>query len=306
MSLAGLKYYLGKRGGWIDYLISRHLLDWVPDEPFLKLKFRQSLGESLDLEHPQTYNEKIQWLKLYDRDPLYPRLVDKYEVRSFIAEKLGPEYSIPLVGGPWDSPEEIDFDALPDQFVLKCTHDSGGLIICRDKSALDREQARSRLSASLARNYYWSKREWPYKDVPPRIIAEQYMQDGDTRNLNVYKILNFGGTPRIIQTIQNDKTREESIDYFDTDWNLLDLRQGFPNSEVPLPRPKTLPDMLRAAAVLSAGFPTLRTDFYEINGRAYFSEITFYTDSGLCPFEPPSWDALLGSWTRLPIDEEES
>lgn len=305
MSLAGLKHYLSKRGGWIDFLISRHLLDWVSDETFLKIKFRQSLGKPLNLAHPQTYNEKIQWLKLHDRDPLYTKLVDKYEVRSFIADRLGSSYSVPLVGGPWNSPEEIDFDALPDQFVLKCTHDSGGLIICRDKSALDRDQIRRKLSTSLARNYFWSKREWPYKDVPPRIIAERYMQDGDTKNLNVYKILNFGGTPRIIQTIQNDKTKAETIDYFDTDWNLLDLRQGFPNSEVPLPRPKTLPDMLRAAAILSAGFPTLRTDFYEINGRVFFSEITFYTDSGLCPFEPPSWDLLLGTWTRLPIDEEQ-
>lgn len=305
MSLAGLKHYLSKRGGWIDFLISRHLLDWVSDETFLKIKFRQSLGKPLNLAHPQTYNEKIQWLKLHDRDPLYTKLVDKYEVRSFIADRLGSAYSVPLVGGPWNSPEEIDFDALPDQFVLKCTHDSGGLIICRDKSALDRDQIRRKLSTSLARNYFWSKREWPYKDVPPRIIAERYMQDGDTKNLNVYKILNFGGTPRIIQTIQNDKTKAETIDYFDTDWNLLDLRQGFPNSEVPLPRPKTLPDMLRAAAILSAGFPTLRTDFYEINGRVFFSEITFYTDSGLCPFEPPSWDLLLGTWTRLPIDEEQ-
>ena len=305
MSLAGLKHYLSKRGGWIDFLISRHLLDWVSDETFLKIKFRQSLGKPLNLAHPQTYNEKIQWLKLHDRDPLYTKLVDKYEVRSFIADRLGSAYSVPLVGGPWNSPEEIDFDALPDQFVLKCTHDSGGLIICRDKSALDRDQIRRKLSTSLARNYFWSKREWPYKDVPPRIIAERYMQDGDTKNLNVYKILNFGGTPRIIQTIQNDKTKAETIDYFDTDWNLLDLRQGFPNSEVPLPRPKTLPDMLRAAAILSAGFPTLRTDFYEINGRVFFSGITFYTDSGLCPFEPPSWDLLLGTWTRLPIDEEQ-
>ena len=306
MSLAGLKYYLSKRGGWIDFLISRHLLDWVPDEPFLKIKYRQSLGKALHLEHPQTYNEKLQWLKLHNRDPLYTKLVDKYEVRSFIADRLGSAYSVPLVGGPWNSPAEIDFDALPDQFVLKCTHDSGGLMICRDKSALDRDQVRRKLSACLARNYYWSKREWPYKDVPPRIIAEQYMQDGETQNLNVYKILNFGGTPRIIQTIQNDKTKAETIDYFDTDWNLLDLRQGFPNSENPLPRPKTLPDMLWAAAVLSAGFPTLRTDFYEVNGRVYFSEITFYTDSGLCPFEPPSWDLLLGTWTRLPIDEEQT
>lgn len=304
MRLAGLKYYLNKRGGWIDFLISRHLLDWVPDEPFLKLKFRQSLGKRLDLTHPQTYNEKIQWLKLHDRDPLYSRLVDKYEVRSYIAEKLGEDYLIPLVGGPWNSPEEIDFDALPDQFVLKCTHDSGGLIVCRDKSALDREQACSRLSASLARNYYWSKREWPYQNVRPRILAEQYMQDGETPNLNVYKILNFGGEPRIIQTIQNDKTARETIDYFDTDWTLLNLRQGFPNSETPLPRPKTLEAMLTAAARLSVGFPTLRTDFYEINGRVYFSEITFYTDSGLCPFEPPEWDMLLGLWTRLPTDEE--
>ncbi len=302
MSLHGIKHYLGKRGGWFDFLVSRGLVNWMPDEPFLKIKFRHSLGTTLDLDHPKTYNEKIQWLKLHNRDPFYTQLADKYAVRDYIEKKLGPGFSIPLVGGPWDSPEKIDFKALPEQFVLKCTHDSGGLVICRDRTTFDQDAARKQLARSLNRNYYWSKREWPYKDIPPRIIAEQYMQDGNTQNLNVYKILNFDGVPRIIQTIQNDKTADESIDYFDTDWHLLPLRQGFPNSTSPLSRPETLPQMLAAAATLSAGFPTLRTDFYEIDGSVYFSEITFYTDSGLCPFEPQEWDVLLGSWTPLPTD----
>ena len=300
MTLEGLKYFLTKRHGWFFFLMSRGLTDSMSDERFLKASFRYSMDQELDLNNPKTFNQKLQWLKLYDRRPLYTQMVDKYAVRELIAEKIGDQYSIPLVGGPWDRPEDIDFDALPDQFVLKCTHDSGGLVICRDKAGLDRVAVRAKLSKCLKRNYFWSKREWPYKDVPPRILAEQYMQDGETKNLNVYKIFNFGGVPTLIQTIQNDKTREETIDYFDTEWKLLDLRQNFPNSAVPLPKPQTLTEMLRLAAKLSEGFPFLRTDFYEINGRVYFSEFTFYSDSGFERFHPDEWDEKLGALIRLP------
>ncbi len=300
MTLEGVRYYLHKKHGWFFFLMSRGLTDFIPDERFLRLSYRYSMDRELDLENPKTFNEKLQWLKLYDRKPLYTQMVDKYAVRALIAERIGPEYSVPLVGGPWESPEQIDFDALPEQFVLKCTHDSGGLVICRDKTKLDRGAVKAKLSKCLRVNYFWGKREWPYKDVPPRILAEQYMQDGDAPNLNVYKIFNFGGVPTLIQSIQNDKTKAESIDYFDTDWKLLDLRQNFPNSPVPLPKPQTLPEMLRLAALLSEGFPFLRTDFYEINGLVYFSEFTFYSDSGFERFHPEDWDEKLGALIRLP------
>lgn len=304
MTLKGLRHYLNTRGGWFFFLSSRGLLRWMDDERYIRRVYRYVLGKELNLENPRTFNEKIQWLKLYARDPSYTRLVDKYAVRDFVSERLGEGWCVPLVGGPWEHFDEIDFDALPEQFVLKCTHDSGGLVICRDKQRLDREAAKKKLERCLKRNYYWANREWPYKNVPPRILAEQYLQDGDNPNLNVYKILNFDGVPTIIQTIQNDKTSEESIDYFDVEWKLLPMKQNFPNSAHPLPRPQTLPQMLEAAEKLSAGFPLLRTDFYECNGRPWFSEITLYSDTGLGVFEPEDWDARLGELIPLPKEKK--
>ncbi len=304
MTLEGVRYYLHKRHGWFFFLVNRGLTDFIPDEDFLRICYRFSMDRKLDLSDPQTFNEKLQWLKLYDRKPFYTQMVDKYAVRELIAEHIGPEYSIPLVGGPWESTDDIDFAALPEQFVLKCTHDSGGLVICRNKGKLDYKAVKAKLSKRLKINYFQRKREWPYKDVPPRIIAEQYMQDGNAPNLNVCKIFNFGGVPALIQTVQNDKTKEESIDYFDTDWKLLELKQNFPNSAVPLPKPQTLPEMLRLAALLSEGFPFLRTDFYEINGRVFFSEFTFYSDSGFERFYPDEWDRKLGELIRLPKERK--
>lgn len=281
-------------------LARRGLLKWMSDEQFLKRMYRTHFGKSLDLKNPRTFNEKLQWLKLYDRKPLYTQMVDKYAVRRYIEEQIGGEYLIPLVGGPWNSFDEIDFDALPEQFVLKCTHDSGGLIICRDKNRLDREAARRKIMRALKRNYYASSREWPYKDVPPRIIAEKYMEVPHTSCLPVYKIMNFNGEPRLIQSIQNDKTAQESIDYFTPEWELLELRQNFPNSAVPLEKPVCLDAMLSLAKRLNGGRPFIRTDFYEINGRVYFSEFTFYSDAGFAPFTPGEWDERLGSWITLP------
>ena len=194
MSIAGIKHYLKKRGGWFFFLSSRGLLNGMDDAAYLTRIFRYSMGYPLDLEHPRTFNEKLQWLKLHDRKPLYTQMVDKLAVKDLIAKMIGPEYVIPVVGGPWSSAEEVDFDALPEQFVLKCTHDSGGLVVCRDKAALDREAVRDKLRRCLGRNYFWSNREWPYLHIEPRIFAERYMQDGQTRSLNVYKIFNFSGT----------------------------------------------------------------------------------------------------------------
>lgn len=300
MTLKGLKSYLHKPHGWFFFLASRGLTNCMSDERFLRAAYRYSMDRELALDDPTTFNEKLQWLKLYDRKPIYTQMVDKFAVRQLIADSIGAEYSVPLVGGPWEKPEDIDYDALPEQFVLKCTHDSGGLVICRNKAELDREAVRAKLAKCLRRNYFWAKREWPYKDVPPQIIAERYLQDGDTQNLNVFKVFNFCGVPTLIQTVQNDKTRAETIDYFDTEWNLLDLHQNFPNSAVPLLRPETLPEMLHLSTRLSEGFPFLRTDFYEVNGRVYFSEFTFYSDSGFERFYPDSWDAKLGALIRLP------
>ena len=300
MKLNTLKYFRENPGRVIGSLGANGLLNWVPDRAYLRLMFRLNLGYWPDFENPKTFNEKLNWLKLYDRKPEYTRMVDKYEARSYIAEKIGEQYLIPLVGGPWNSVEEIDFDSLPNEFVLKTTHDSGGVVICRDKQSFDFEAAKQKLSRHQQREYYCGKREWPYKDVKPRIVAEQYMQDRDNVNLPVYKIMCFGGVPKIFQTIQNDKTPEESIDYFDADWNLLRMRQNFPNSEKPMERPETLAEMLSLAEKLSQGHSFLRTDLYNINGKTYFSEITFYSDAGFAEFQPGEWDEILGSWIELP------
>lgn len=206
-------------------------------------------------------------------------MVDKYAVRDYIKNTIGEEYLIPLLG-VWDSFEEIDFDRLPNQFVLKTNHDSGTVVICKDKKSFDIEAARRKINRRINYNYYHLWREWPYKNVKSRIIDEKYMQDKDSECLNVYKIFNFNGNPMLIQTIRNDKTPDETIDYYDINWELLDLRQNFPNSSNPFPRPETLDDMLSLARILSVGFAFIRTDFYTINGKAYFSEFTFYSNAG--------------------------
>lgn len=272
----------------------------IPDKPYLSYVYKKRFRKSIDWKNPQTFNEKLQWLKLYDRKPEYTQMVGKYEAKKYVEERIGEEYIIPTLG-VWDCFEDIDFDALPEQFVLKCTHDSGGLAICRNKATFDKEKARAKIERSLKKNYYWGSREWPYKNVKPQILAEQYMEDNQgLDSLPVYKIMTFGGVPKIIQTIQNDKMPNESIDYFDTDWNLLDIRQNYPNSEAPFDRPETLQEMLTLATKLSQGLPFLRIDFYSVNGQVYFSEYTFYSDSGLAVFNPPEWDKTLGEWIELP------
>lgn len=196
---------------------------------------------------------------------------------------------IPLVGGPWKSFDEIDFDALPDRFVLKCTHDSGGLVIVRDKNKMDTATARKKITHYLARNYYYCGREWPYKDVPPRINAEKYVEDLGHTNLPVFKVFCFNGEPKIIQTIQNDKQPDESIDCFDMQWNLLELRQNFPRSTTHYIRPRMLKKMLSLAKQLAVGHSFIRIDLYQINGDVMFSEYTFYSDSGMARFTPEEW-----------------
>lgn len=275
------------------------IVKMLPDKLFCQIHYWISCKKSLNLKDPQGFNEKLQWLKLYYRKDQFTQMVDKYEAKQLVEEKIGKEYVIPALG-IWELFDDIDFETLPDKFVLKCTHDSGGIIICRDKSQFDIESARRKLTSSLCKNYYYLGREWPYKNVKPRILAEPFMQNTEKEHLDVYKIMTFNGIPRIIQVIQNDKTEMESIDYFDCDWNLLNLRQDFPNSKIPLNKPKSLDVMLELASVLSEGFPFLRVDFYEINGEVFFSEFTFYSDCGLAPFVPSEWDNILGNWIELP------
>lgn len=276
--------------------------DSMPDEKYLRKKFKASMGKPLDLAQPRTFNEKLQWLKLYDRKPEYTMMVDKYLVRDYIARQLGEEYLIPLLG-VWEDPDEIDFDALPNQFVLKCNHNSGlGMCICKDKSKLDIPKVKKELRKGLKQNYYLTGREWPYKDVPRKIICEQYMTDGG-EGLADYKFYCFGGKPTYCQVI-TDRNTEEHIDFFDMDWEHLEFTglalPHKPFSNTPIPIPISFETMKQFAETLSKNIPFLRVDFYEVNGHLYFGELTFYPASGFGVFTPKDWNERIGDMLTLP------
>ena len=273
----------------------------IPDELYLRLKFRQRMGKRLDLKNPKTFNEKLQWLKLYDRKPIYSTMVDKYEAKRYVANIIGEEYLIPTLG-VWDSFDEIDFNSLPNQFVLKCTHDSGGIVIVKDKAKLDIPVTKKKINAHMKKNYYWHGREWAYKDVKPRIIAEQYMEDEETGELRDYKFFTFGGKVKalFIASDRQKKSEDTKFDFFDENGNHLDIRNGHPNADVPPKIPKNFEEMKRLAEILSKGSIQMRVDFYEINGKTYFGEMTLCHWNGFTPFDPEEWDYTFGSWIELP------
>lgn len=272
----------------------------VSDEKYITKQYKLHTGKEINLAHPRRFNEKMQWLKLYDRNPMYTTMVDKYSVKKYVDGVIGKGHVAELIDA-WDNPDLINLEVLPEQFVLKTTHGSGDIFVCKDKSRFDIITAKIKLKKSLSQNYYWHCREWPYKNVKPRVFAEKLLQNEHDEHLGVYKIFNFSGMPYIIQVIQDDKTDHETIDYFDTNWKLLDLRQNFPNSTNPLNRPKTLDKMLEYAEKCSQGFPFLRTDWYEVNGEVYFSEFTFYSDAGYASFYPDVWDLRLGDMIDLAL-----
>lgn len=250
---------------------------------------------------PITFNEKLQWLKLYDHKPVYTTMVDKYEAKQYVADRIGKEYIIPTLG-VWDRFDEIDFSKLPDQFVLKCTHDSGGLVICKDKSQLDLDSARKKINNCLKRNYFWVGREWPYKNVKPRIIAEKYMEDPETKELRDYKFFCFNGVAKALFIASDRQTagEETKFDFFDINFNHLPFTNGHPNAEIAPTKPDSFSEMVTLAEKLSKGIPHVRVDFYDVNGKVYFGELTFSHWSGFVPFRPKEWDEIFGSWIVLP------
>lgn len=274
-------------------------LNWMPDKWYLSFLFRSYMGYWMNWNAPKTFNEKLQWLKLYDRNPFYSNLVDKLNVRKYISKKIGSSYLIPLLNH-WKSFDEIDFDSLPNQFVLKCSHDSGSVIVCKEKKELDLSFCKKKLSKALNRNFYFWAREWPYKNVQPCIIAEKYESNLSDKDLVVYKVICMNGEPQIIQVIQNDKTIDETIDYFDTNWNLLDLKQNYPNSIKHIKKPVKLNDMLSLSEKLAQGITQVRIDWYVIRDQLKFSEFTFFSDAGLRKFTPSKWDLILGEQLKLP------
>lgn len=271
----------------------------VPDKVFLRMQYRAVFGKKLNLTEPKTFNEKLQWLKLYDRNPEYCRLVDKYEVKKLISDTLGEEYIIPTLG-VWDSFDDIDFDSLPDRFVLKCTHDSGSVVLCRDKATFDVASARAKLTKKLNSNLFWHGREWPYKDLKPRIIAEEYIAT-DGQDLRDYKFFCFGGKVKCFK-IDFDRFVEHRANYYDINGSLLPFGEAVcpPDYEREIDVPSSLKKMVGLAEFLSSGKPFARVDFYEAQERIKFGEITFFPASGFGPFTPEEWDMTLGNWIALP------
>ncbi len=288
---------------FVRLLVSMRFLS---DKSFLKLRYRLEFGKKLNLKNPLTFNEKLNWLKLNDRKPQYNKLVDKYLVREYVANTIGEEYLIPLLG-VWNSFDEIDFDLLPEQFVLKCTHDSGSVVICKYKKSFDYKAARKKIECKMKKNLYWWGREWPYKNVKPRVIAEQYMEDTRTAELRDYKFFCFDGEVKMlfVATERQKQNEEVKFDFFDSDYNRLPFKQGHPNASILPAKPQCFEEMKALAAKLSKGIPHVRVDFYEVNGKVYFGELTFFHFCGLVPFEPEEWDFKLGSWIELPMDNKE-
>ena len=277
---------------------------WMDDETCVKFWYRISIGKKLNLKNPKTFNEKLQWLKLYDRKREYTLMVDKYEAKKYVAERIGEQYIIPTLG-VWDKFEDIDFDVLPKQFVLKCTHDSGGLVICKDKSKLDIEKARKKINRSLKRNFYWVGREWPYKNVEPRIIAEAYIEDKEAGrqrgSLRDYKMHVFNGSLKFT-LVCSERGSQGGLkeDFYDVNWQKLDLkRPAHENSQVLTRCPENYTLMKKLAEKLAKDCKFLRVDFYETNGKVYFGELTFYPASGFEGFIPREYDNILGEWMEL-------
>ena len=276
------------------------LLKFIPDALYLKMVFHAEMGYRLDLKHPKTYNEKLQWIKLYDRKKEYTVYADKYRVRNHIAKTLGDKYLIPLIG-VYQKASDIPWQKLPDKFVLKCNHASGTNIICTDKAKLDITEASAKLDAWLKLNEYWGGREWCYKNIEPCIICEEFMDSGNGSTPDDYKIMCFNGVPKLIQ-VHHDRYGNHTLDFMDENWQKTGIVQGPPNSTEEIPKPEELDEMLRIARILSKGMYYARVDLYIIRHQIKFGEITMYPTSGFCLFDNPETDILLGNWIHLPTD----
>ena len=295
----------------VEEIYYNPLVKLIPDKAFLRLHYLISCKKMLNLRHPTGFNEKLQWLKLNDRKPVYTQMVDKIEAKKLVAGKLGDDFIIPTLG-VWDRVDEIDFDSLPDRFVIKCSHDSGGLVICRDKSRFDRESAKRKINESLNRNYYWLGREWPYRNVKPRILAEQFMSEVDLSKgfegsstvelgLTDYKFYCFNGEPRFLYVSKGLEDHSTALmSFVSMDWELTEFQRSDFASFGSLPeKPATFEQMKSIAGVLSEGIPFVRVDLYEIAGRVYFSEMSFTPSSGFALFSPGKWEDIIGDWIDI-------
>lgn len=272
-------------------------LSFIPDVPYLKMVYRIKTGKKLNLDDPKTFNEKLNWLKLHDIHPEYTDLVDKIKVREIIKEKLGEEYLFPLLG-VWDSFDEIDFDTLPDRFVLKCNHDSGSVKVITDKSRINKPELKKFFDGRLSLNPWCLAREYPYKNVKPKIIAEQYMEAKDGKGINDYKFLCFNGKPEIV-FVATGRPVDTRFDYFDMEYHHLDVKESYENADVTPKKPACFDEMKKIAFQLCQGKTEVRVDLYEIDGKVYFGELTFFDGGGYNRYEPNVWDRKIGDMLDL-------
>lgn len=284
-------------------ILFNRLMHLLPDRLYIAIKYFYHFKKLPNLRFPHTFNEKIQWLKLHDRKALYNIMVDKYEAKKYIANIIGDEYVIPAYG-VWDKFEDIDFDSLPDKFVLKTTHDCGGIVICKNKAIFDKDKAGIIINKHLNNNFFYEGREWPYKDIKPRILAEKYMENDSTKDLKDYKIFTFNGESKLlfVAADRQNENKETKFIFYDMNFNKLDIENGHLNSGVLIPKPINLNKMKLLANKIAkqSKLKHLRVDFYEVNGRVYIGELTFYHWSGFVPFKPDKWDKILGEWIVLP------
>lgn len=272
-------------------------LRFIPTKPYLKMVYKIKTGKKLNLKNPIGFNEKLNWLKIYEQNPEYTYLVDKIKVREYIKEKIGEDICFPLLG-QWDKYEDIDFDALPNQFVLKCNHDSGSVKIVKDKSKIDHKEFAKFFKSRLKMNPYAIGREYPYKRVKPMIMAETYMVPDDAKDIEDYKFFCFNGKPEIM-FIATDRSVDVKFDFFDMDFNHLDIVNIHPQSGMQIKKPALFEEMKAMAAKLSAGMKFVRIDLYEIKGKIYFGEFTFFHGGGFWLFTPGEWEKKLGDWIDL-------
>ena len=275
-------------------------LRWLPDALYLRLQYFLKLGRWLHLKKPRLYNEKLQWIKLHDRNPDAVRFADKLAVRDYVKETAGEQYLIPLIAS-YDSVGDIDWDSLPDRFAVKCTHGSGSNILCADKRKLDIEASKAKLNGWMARNWYWLSREWPYLEIKPRIMVEAFLGTDDGTVPFDYKIMCFEGEPTYI-IVDADRYTEHTRNFYDKNWVKQDMFNRHPNIPYDIERPDQLAEMIEVARKLSQGIHHVRVDFYIVSGKVYFGEMTFFHGYGMEVFKPTEFERHMGDLIKLPTD----
>jgi len=298
---------------WLDQYVYEHrsrfihvmnykICQILPDPLFLRINFRIRFGMKLNLNNPESFNEKMQWMKLYDRKPEYSRLADKFEVKDYIAKTIGDKYIVPLYG-VYNSYEEIDFSLLPERFVLKPTHTSGDVFLCADKNKIDYARLKEEVNKWLKRKYYWVNREWHYKNIRPRIICEKYIANPSDGDLKDFKFMCFEGEVKCCVVCANRKSPGGlTMDYYDMDWQHLPMMYAWPNNDGLIAKPKHFAEMVEIARMLSRDMPFIRVDLYDTEDQPYFGELTLYPGSGYGLFKPDTYDYLFGSWIHLDIE----